>query len=223
MDKRYILFDLDGTLTDSYEGIKNAFVYALNKMGIEPRPDTFRKCIGPPVAESFKSFYSLSPEEAERGTLIFREYYGVTGAFENKVYPEIETVLKTLNAHDKRLMVATAKPEVMAEKVLEHFNLRDYFCFVAGVTNDLLSQQEEASRRTSKEDVISHILKENAIHDYENTVMIGDRGSDMLAAKKLGLQTIGVTYGYGTRDELKNAGADFIIDSPTELIEIIVQ
>lgn len=222
MDKRYILFDLDGTLTDSYEGIKNGFVYALNKMGVEPKPDTFRKCIGPPIIESLRNFYGFSADEADRGTMLFREYYGVTGVYENKVYTDMETVLKTLRAHDKKLMVATAKPEVMAEKVLDHFNLRDYFCFVAGVTNDLSSAQNNSLHRSTKKEVISYILRENAIYDPENTVMVGDRASDITAAKSFGLQTIGVSYGYGTRDELAEAGADYIVNEPMELIEIIV-
>lgn len=222
MDKRYILFDLDGTLTDSYEGIKNAFVYALNKMGVEPRPDTFRKCIGPPVTESLKKYYGFSTEEADKGTLIFREYYGSIGAYENRVYADIETVLQTLKAHDKKLMVATAKPEPMAEKVLEHFKLRDYFCFTAGVTNDLSEGENNPAHRHTKKDVIAHILKENAIYAPENTVMVGDRESDITAAKSFGLQTIGVSYGYGTEEELKAAGADYIARTPMELIEIII-
>lgn len=222
MDKRYILFDLDGTLTDSYEGIKNGFVYALEKMGVEPKPDTFRKCIGPPIIESLKSLYGFSAEEADRGTMLFREYYSVTGVYENKVYTDMETVLKTLRAHDKKLMVATAKPEVLAERVLNHFNLRDYFCFVAGVTNDLSSAVNDPSQRSTKKEVISYILKENAIYDRENTVMVGDRASDITAAKAFGLQTIGVSYGYGTEEELTAAGADYIAKTPMDLIGIIV-
>ncbi|MCI5792993.1 MAG: HAD hydrolase-like protein [Lachnospiraceae bacterium] len=223
MEKRYILFDLDGTLTDSYEGIINAFIYALDKMGIEPKEDTFRKCIGPPVTESLRTFYGMSEDEADRGVKLFREYYTDKGIFENVPYPDIETMLKTLLAHGKKLMVATAKPEFMAERVLEHFGLSEYFCFVAGVTTDKAAPPNDPKLRSTKEDVINYILRTNDIFDPENAVMVGDRGSDIRAAKKFGLQTIGAEYGYGSVEELTEAGADSIAHDPMQLIEIIVQ
>ena len=223
MEKRYILFDLDGTVTDSYEGIINGFIYALGKMGVEPQPDTYRKCIGPPITDSLMKYYGMGIDEADRGVELFREYYAEKGIYENVLYPDIELMLQTLKAHDKKLMIATAKPEVMAERVLEHFGLTDYFCFVAGVNYDGAAPADRPELRGSKEQVINYILKTNGIFDPENAVMVGDRGSDMSAAKKYGLQTIGAAYGYGTEEELRAAGADSIAYDPMQLVEIIVQ
>lgn len=223
MEKRYILFDLDGTLTDSYEGIIKGFIYALDKMGAEPKEDTFRECIGPPITQSLQKLYGMNEEEADRGVKLFREYYADKGIYENVPYPDTELMLQTLRAHDKKLMVATAKPEVMAERVLEHFGLQDYFCFVAGVNSDAAAPPDDPEIRSSKKDVISYIIRTNGIFDPENAVMVGDRGSDITAAKELGLQTIGVAYGYGTREELEAAGADYIAADPMQLVKIIVQ
>ena len=149
MEKRYILFDLDGTLTDSYEGIINAFRYALDRMGVEPRPETFRKYIGPPVAWSLGTYYGMDEEQADRGLRLFREYYDRKGIFENRPYAGIEEMLQILNAHGKKLMVATAKPENMAVRVLEHFHLAEYFCFIAGITQDKPSPLDDPGARSS--------------------------------------------------------------------------
>ena len=221
MDKRYILFDLDGTLTDSYEGIINAFIYTLEHMGIEPRPDTYRKCIGPPVAWSLQTFYGMNEEQAAEGLRLFREYYDAKGCFENFPYIGIEEMLQVLNAHGKKLMVATAKPEHMAVRILEHFGLADYFCFIAGITQDK-SIPDDPNARATKEEVIRYIHRTNGILDPENAVMVGDRGGDIRAARMFGLQTIGVAYGYGTEEELRAAGADHIADTPEAVGKIVV-
>ncbi len=221
MEKRYIFFDLDGTLTDSFEGIAKAFDYALNAMGIESKPETYKDCVGPSVVESFKKHYGTDEETAVRGLELFREYYDSFGYKQGKLYPEIENVLMTLNAHGKKLMVATGKPDEMAKKVLEYFNISEQFCFAAGLT--LGDTLKNIMPRQSKEDVIDYILKTNSILDPENAVMIGDRGGDIAAAHRFGIETIGVTYGYGTESELISAGADYIASDPLKLIEMIVQ
>ena len=223
MEKRYILFDLDGTLTDSYEGIINGFRYALGKLDIEPKPETFRKYIGPPIAWSLQTYYGMEEKQAELGLRYFRDYYNAKGIFENHPYPMVEEMLQVLYAHDKKLMVATAKPEDMALRVLEHFHLLDYFCFTAGITVDKAGSSDDPNERSSKEDVIRYVLRTNGILDPENAVMVGDRGSDILAAKQFGLQTVGITYGFGTEEELRMAGADFIAETPMKVAEYIVQ
>ena len=223
LEKRYILFDLDGTLTDSYEGIINAFKYALHRMGIEPKPETFRKYVGPPVMWSFQTYYGLDDAQAEAGLTLFRDYYSAQGIFENRVYSGIEEMLQVLNAHGKKLMVATAKPEHMALRVLEHFGLRDYFCFVAGITHDKSPAFDDPAIRATKEEVIRHVLRTNGILDPENAVMVGDRSGDIRAGRQFGMQTIGVSYGYGTEEELLSAGADHIAETPGKVAEIIVQ
>ena len=222
MEKRYILFDLDGTLTDSYEGIINAFRYSLDRMGIEPRPETFRKCIGPPVQWSLQTFYGFDDEQQDEGLRLFREYYDRKGCFENRPYNGIEEMLQVLYAHGKKLMVATAKPEHMAVRILEHFGLADYFCFIAGITQDRSSPFDDPNARATKEEVIRYILRTNGILDPENAVMVGDRAGDIRAAKQFGLQTIGVSYGYGTEEELFSANADHIALTPEKVAEIIV-
>ncbi|MBQ7174101.1 MAG: HAD hydrolase-like protein [Lachnospiraceae bacterium] len=222
MDKRYILFDLDGTLTDSYEGIINAFRYALRHMEIEPRPETFRNCIGPPVTWSLQTFYGMDDTQADEGLRLFREYYDSRGLYENRPYNGIEEMLQVLNAHGKKLMVATAKPEHMAIRVLEHFGLADYFCFIAGINQDRSSPVDDPASRATKEEVIRYVLRTNGILDPENAVMVGDRGGDIRAARQFGLQTLGVTYGYGTEDELRSAGADHLAETPERVAEIIV-
>ena len=227
MDKRYVLFDLDGTLTDSFEGIKNALTYCLSKYGITPKPSEFSRVIGPPVVWSLKTFYNIEGEQALEALSFFREYYDNKGCFENRVYDNVEEMLKTLKAHDKKLMIATSKPEPMAIKVIEHFGLSDYFCFISGsmaeTENDLhYSNLKGTTARSSKEDVIRYALEKNGIRDLEHAVMIGDRRWDIDAAKNIGIDTIGVRYGYADEQELSNAGADIIVDKPMDIIEHIL-
>ena len=227
MDKRYVLFDLDGTLTDSFEGIKNALTYCLSKYGITPKPSEFSRVIGPPVVWSLKTFYNIEGEQALEALSFFREYYDNKGCFENRVYDNVEEMLKTLKAHDKKLMIATSKPEPMAIKVIEHFGLSDYFCFISGsmaeTENDLhYSNLKGTTARSSKEDVIRYALEKNGIRDLEHAVMIGDRRWDIDAAKNVGIDTIGVRYGYADEQELSNAGADIIVDNPMDIIEHIL-
>ncbi len=223
MEKRYVLFDLDGTLTDSYPGIINALRYCLSKFTVEPKPETFRKIIGPPVIWSLKTFYGFDDENAQKGLTYFREYYETEGYLQNSVYPGIEEMLQTLRGHDKKLLLATSKPEKMAEKILEHFGLSDYFCFVAGSNPEALQSSNPGAYRVSKEDVIEYTLKTNGILDPENAVMVGDRLWDIKAGKAFGLQTIGVRYGYAAEGELEEAGPDYIASTPRRVSEFIVQ
>ena len=132
-------------------------------------------------------------------------------------------MLKTLRGHDKKLLLATSKPQKMAEKVLEHFGLDDYFCFVAGANSDDESSSKELGLRATKEDVIGYVLKTNGILDPENAVMVGDRHWDIRAGKVFGLQTIGVSYGFADPGELEKAGADYIASNPLMVSEIVVQ
>ncbi len=227
MDKKYILFDLDGTLTDSFEGIKNAMIYCLSKYGITPRPKDFRKLIGPPVIWSLEHFYNIEGKQAIEALGYFREYYDTKGCFENRVYEGVEDMLKVLTAHDKKLMIATSKPEPMAIKVIEHFGLADYFCFIAGSMSE--SEQDSyyadphvTAPRSTKEDVIRYVLSENDIRDLERTVMIGDRHWDINASHKVGIQSIGVRYGYADEGELEQAEADAIADNPMQIVQHIL-
>lgn len=205
-----ILFDLDGTLTDSGIGIKNAVIYALEKFDIiEPNVEVLNRFIGPPLAESFQSIYGLSEKECHDAILYYREYYSVKGLFENEVYEGIPEILAELKYKGHRVILATSKPKDFSVRILEHFNLLKYFDFIATATLDGI--------RSEKKDVISYALTETGIKEYKDTVMVGDRKQDILGAKCVGIDSIGVLYGYGNWEELSIAGATHIVETVSAL------
>ncbi len=206
----YLLFDLDGTLTDSGTGIMNSVLYALKKFDIEVEDRTqLYAFIGPPLAESFQKFYHFSQEQALQAVCYYREYFSERGMFENKIISGIDTLLSELKGAGKKLVVATSKPEKYTIKILEHFNLISYFQFVAGATMD--------ETRNTKTAVIEYALQHiNAVSKRE-VVMIGDRKHDIEGAKNNNIDSIGVLFGYGDRKELEQAGADYIVESVEEL------
>ncbi len=211
---KYILMDLDGTLTNPKVGITKAIQYALKaKNIIEPDLDNLCKYIGPPLWESFKEFHGLNDQETEEAIAKYREYYSVTGLYENEKYDGIEELLIKLVQAEKVLIVATSKPEVFARKILEKFELAKYFTDICGATLD--------SSRSTKEAVISYALEKNCIEDLSSVVMVGDRLHDIEGARAVGLPAVGVLYGFGNRDELVSAGADKIADTVEDLYEII--
>ncbi len=212
--KRNILFDLDGTLTDPMLGITKSVRYALHAFDIHVESlESLTPFIGPPLKGSFQKFYDMSEEDAERALQKYREYFSKTGIFENQVYSGIPAMLSALKAEGFRLFLATSKPEIYANQILEHFNLSTYFDFVGG---SLLSGE-----RVEKTDVITYVLKENQI-EKETAVMVGDRSFDVAAGRELGLTTIGVLYGYGDESELTEAGADILAASVAELTELLL-
>ena len=207
--KQYLLFDLDGTLTDPMVGITSSVQYALEKFGIHVRYlKELIPFIGPPLAESFQKFYGFSKEDAEKAIQYYREYYAPKGIFGNEVYEGIPEMLAHLTEAGFTLLVATSKPTVFARKVLKHFGMEDYFSFVGGSELD--------GSRTKKAEVISYILKTCGIEAKE-AIMIGDRRHDIEGGKACGLESVGVLYGYGTEQELTEAGADHIIRTVAEL------
>lgn len=208
-----LLFDLDGTLTDSFDGITNSVLYALKKMGEKlPAKEELRFFIGPPLSESFAVLFGGDTEKAELAVKNYREYYSVTGLLENRVYDGVEQTLKTLKDMGKRLFVATSKPEKFSVRIAEHFGLTKYIERVFGASFD--------SSRDTKDKVIAYALGEAGL-SKDKTVMIGDRHHDIDGAKANGLKSVGVLYGYGNYDELSSAGADFIVETPKEIVEII--
>lgn len=206
----YVLFDLDGTVTDPEEGITKSVQYALQHFSIEvqERRELY-KFIGPPLKDSFMEFYGFTEQQAGEALLKYRERFEVTGWRENVVYDGMEKLLRHLRRRGKRIMLATSKPEVFAEQILVYFGLRDYFDFVGGASLD--------GRRNNKADVIRYVLDANGISSREKAVMVGDRKFDILGAKEFGLETVGVLYGYGDREELTTAGADHLVGSVAEL------
>ena len=216
MNKKYILFDLDGTLTDSMLGITKSVQYALKKFNIEVTSlNDLCKFIGPPLKESFKEFYNFSEEDAERGVTFYREYFADKGIFENKPYENIDKLLKELKENNKVLILATSKPEPYALRIMEHFNLAQYFDFMAGSTLD--------GSRSKKSAVISYVLRENNIINLSEVIMIGDRKHDILGAKENMIDSVGVLYGYGNLDELSSAGANFIVKDIYELKNLLLR
>ena len=203
-----IYFDLDGTLTDSGPGIMNAVAYALGAMG-RPVPSraSMRRFIGPPLSYSFQAYEGMSPEDAHRAVELYRVYYNDRGKFENTPYPGIAGLLDRLQGAGYRLFVATSKPQVTAQEVLEHFQLARYFERVCGASLD--------AGRETKEDVISYLLAQ--IGDPGQVVMVGDTAFDVLGAKVHGIPTIGVTWGYGQVEAMREAGAAALADTPEQL------
>lgn len=216
MDKKYMLFDLDGTLTDPQEGITNSVAYALEQYGIHVEDrSTLNKFIGPPLKDSFMEYYGFTEDRAEEAVWKYREYFNEDGIFENKVYPGIPQMLQHLKDQGKILIVATSKPTVYAKRILERFELSQYFADVQGSEMD--------GRRTKKEEVISYALEQNQITDNAQAVMIGDREHDIIGAKKCGLDSIGVLFGYGSREEMEGCGAGQIVDNVQMLEDLLIR
>ena len=209
-----ILFDLDGTLTDPGMGITNSVIYALKKfkIDVEDRTSLYR-FIGPPLKGSFEEFYGFSEEQSELAVQYYREYFKKQGMLENEVYDGIPELLKQLREKNKTLIVATSKPEPFTLEILRHFQLLDYFNFVAGATMD--------DTRNKKSDIIRYALESCHITDKSTAVMIGDRKHDIIGAKENGLDSIGVLFGYGDYEELKAAGATYIAETPMSVFHFV--
>ena len=208
-----ILFDLDGTLTDSGEGIINCALLALEHFGL-PLPDraTMGAFVGPPLHETFIKF-GVPADKADEAVKVYRSRYIPTGMFENTPYPGVEELLKTLKAKGHKLLIATSKPEWMAVDILKHFDLAKYFDCICGATMD--------TSRTSKENVIAYLLEQNGT--AENMVMVGDTQYDVIGAKMHKIPCIGVSWGYGSVEEVQEAGAVAIVNSMQELLVYLEQ
>ena len=201
MKYKYILFDLDGTITESGPGIMNSVEYALNKMNREVgERDTLKKFIGPPLTESMEKYYGMSEEEALLGVKYYREYYAMLESLKNEGYI---------------LAVATSKPEEYAKRIADKFDFAKYFAGIYGATMD--------GSLIRKADVIRYALDNLGVEreNYDQVVMVGDRNNDIYGAKENGIQVIGVLYGYGDLAELQSAGADYIAKMPEEIAQII--
>lgn len=210
-----LLFDLDGTLTDPEEGITNCVKYALAAQGIV-ETDTAklrRLFIGPPLFDAFTEFYGFTPERANAAVAKYRERFSVTGLFENRVLEGIPEMLERLLSAGKRLAVATSKPEVFAVRILEKFDLAKYFEVITGAELD--------GRRNAKDEVIAECLRRMDVTGKSGVLMIGDRRHDIIGAKKCGVKSAGVRFGYAEEGELEAAGADLIFDTPAQLAEFI--
>ena len=201
---KYLLFDLDGTLTESGPGIMNAADHALKYYGIPGEStEKLRKFIGPPLKESFMGFYGFDEAKAIEAIAKFREYYNTKGWCENSPYPGVPEMLKSLKECGYVLIVATSKIERLAVKICEYFGLDPYLDDIVG---------SDDGSRTKKDEVIRYVFEKNNIQDLSEVIMIGDREHDILGAKSTGIRSMGVLYGYGNYEELEKAGADVIVE-----------
>ncbi len=207
-----ILFDLDGTLTDSGPGIMNSVKYAFEKLNFtDYDQDTLRSFVGPPLNYRFRDVLQVSDEEAARAVKIYRERYTDIGIWENSVYEGIPEVLTLLRCSGKMLAVATSKPQHMAEQVLEKFELTEYFDVICGSKAD--------GKKAEKIEILKEVLSVTGFEDRkEEVVLIGDTKYDVLGANAVGIPCVGVSYGYGTREELEESGAVKICSTPGELV-----
>ncbi len=216
---QYILFDLDGTLTDPKVGITTCVQYGLQSLGIEvPNLDLLEPFIGPPLKDSFMEFYSLTSEEADRAIVKYRERFSTVGMYENEIYHGIAELLAKLKNEGRHLAIASSKPSVFVLKILEYFQIRDYFEVVVGSELD--------GTRGTKEEVVEEALRQllkGTQANCSNTVMVGDRKFDIQGAKEHQIASIGVTYGYAQKEELINAKADIIVDSVSQLGETLLK
>ena len=213
---KVILFDLDGTLTDSAPGITACVQYALEKMGKpEEDADKLRCFVGPPLKDQFMSYAGFSEEEAMEAVRYYRERYTKSGMYENSLYPGVEELLAFLKDRGCVLAVASSKPEHFVRQILEHFHLTGYFTEIVGAGMD--------EKRTTKAEVIEEALKRlDMASSRQDVVMVGDRSYDIVGAHECGVQCIGVGYGYGSMEELINAGVTYVADSVEEL-EILAE
>ncbi|MDE7045579.1 MAG: HAD family hydrolase, partial [Acetatifactor sp.] len=217
--KKYLLFDLDGTLTDPKEGICTCVQYALSSFGIEePDLDKLESFIGPPLKDSFMKFYDFTEEQAEAAVVKYRERFQDKGLYENEIYPGISEMLQRFMSKGMFLAVASSKPTVYVEKILEHFNIKRFFKVVVG--------SELNGTRVNKDEVVEEALKQlfgDQPVDRTQVYMIGDRSYDIEGARKAGVESVGVAYGYGGMEELKAAKADYIVRSVEELEKFLLR
>ncbi len=208
-----VLFDLDGTLTDPKLGITSAVRYSLQRLGVDaPSAEELTVFIGPPLWASYKKYFGFDEEKANEAVTLYREYFAERGLFENELYAGIPELLAALRERGLRLFVATSKPSVYARRITDHFCLTEFFQSVEGSELD--------GRRSDKAELIAHVIASFGL-DKRWTVMVGDREHDIIGAVKNGIKSIGVGYGYGSREELEAAGANSYVASVEELRDML--
>jgi len=208
-----VILDLDGTILDSFEGIRNSLAQALQAIGRPPLDiNTVKRMIGPPLQEGFRRFCRLTDTETEMAIQVYRHLYRETGLFQSRLYPEIKTTILDLKAFGAQLFVATGKQTESAKKILAFHNISEHFTAVYGADEDAPTHDKSAA--------LKDILERFDI-EPESAIMIGDKGSDIFAAHDNSMHSVGVLYGYGTQDEIQTAGPTHTVQSPQDLKKII--
>lgn len=218
-----ILFDLDGTLSESGPGITRSAQYALHKMGID-EPDLAKLTVfaGPPLNLTFHQYYHFNDEETVQAVRYFQERYNEKGVFETELYPGVKDMLRTLWEDDSRtLCLTSSKPEPLVQKVLDYLGIRSFFQIIVG--SDMKDEADNKAGADNKQQMIAKTLQALDRPDLSRTVMVGDRLFDINGARGNHIASIGVTYGYGSREELENAGADRIAESVPELQALLME
>ena len=211
----YILMDLDGTLTDSKEGITKCLQYALEYFGVEVDDlSTLEKYIGPPLEQTFREGFGFGKEQAELAVEKYRERFVPIGMHENQLYAGMEDALQRLRESGKVLIVATSKPEKFAVTILKHFGIDGYFDDICGA--------DPETNRNKKAEVIRYALEKHELNDLSDVLMVGDRKYDVEGAKECGLSCMGVLYGFGNREELEEAGAEYIAETVEDMVQILI-
>lgn len=214
MENHYVLFDLDGTITDSSKGIINSIRYALKKMGMDELDEQrLRSYVGPSLRHTFETNYFPEADQATQAIKYYREYYAETGIFENELYDGIISVLEEIKTKGGKIGLATAKPTYFAKIILKHFEIFDYFEVIVG--------SHLTGSRSDKKEIIFEVLDQFGHPASEKIYMIGDREYDIQGGQHHKIKTIGVEYGYGPEGELKAVGPDFIIDKPEGILSVL--
>lgn len=208
-----IIFDLDGTIVESGQGIINSFKYSFEKMGLEtPTMEELKTYIGPPLLDTFNTKFNFKPEDSQKALEFYREHYKAKGKFECNLYPGIIETIKDLSENHK-IALGTSKVQESAKEILEYYDIAKYFSFIGGASRN--------GSRNNKTKVLEYVLENVGDYDLNKAYMIGDRFYDIEGAKNCGLKSIGVTWGYGERKELLEAGAGYIVDNSQELKKLI--
>jgi len=215
--KKYdiIAFDLDGTLSDPSRGLISSFVYAFKKMGVDyGDPESLRRFIGPPIYEEWQKDPGFTPEESSRALLIFREYYQVYGWWDNELYQGVPEMLAELKSKGKKIILATSKPEVFAKKILRLFDIAKYFDFIGGAATD--------KTRDKKHEVLEYSLAAVGADEHSRAILVGDRIYDAEGARLVGIDSLGVMYGHGSREEVLSAGFTLTAEAVTDINKILI-
>ena len=218
---KIILFDLDGTIIDQGVGIVNSVLYALEKFNIKvENKEELYKFIGPPLHKSFEEFYGFSEEQAMKAVDYYREYYRDKGIYQTEIYAGIEKTLRQLKDNNKILAISTSKPQVFTEKILKFLNIIDCFDVIAGANLD--------GTRSDKAQIIEYAINQcnelkNITFDLSQVIIVGDRKHDIIGAKTIGIDSLGVLYGYGSKEELTTAGATYLVSTPQNIVDVLLK